>query len=93
MTKEFSSFNECYKYVMDNDLYDSGKKITIIYSQDNWNKPFTEIQRTYETDTNQKYFNVNACGCSLFGNCLDGTDLGVRLDWYNWKAEKVFLHM
>lgn len=91
--KEFSSLSALSEYVYNNDLYDTHKKITIIYSKDNWEKPFTKTQRTYETDTDQKYFNVNACGCSLFGNCLDGTDLGVRLDWYNWKAEKVILHI
>jgi len=26
-------------------------------------------------------------GCSLFGDCLDGYDLGVRLDYYNWKID------
>lgn len=88
---EFKNFSDCYEYVINNNLYDSGKKITIIYSKDNWNKPFTETQRTYITNTDQKYFNVNACGSSLFGDCLDGTDLGVRLDWYMWKAEKVIL--
>lgn len=90
---EFQNVSNLYDYVCKNKLYEKDIKITIIYSQDNWNKPFTETQRTYETNTSQKYFNSNMCGTSLYGNCLDGTDLGVRLDWYNWKTEKVILHM
>lgn len=90
---EFKNVLELHDYVYQNKLYEKDVKITIVYSKDNWNKSFSEMQRTYTTNTEQKYFNPNMCGCSLFGNCLDGIDLGVRLDWYNWQAEKVILHI
>ena len=90
---EFKNTSELYDYVMTHNLFGQGKKITIIYSQDNWNKPYTEVQRTYTTNTDQKCYDVDACGTSMFGDCLDGTDLGIRLDWYRWKAEKVILHI
>ena len=90
---EFKNVLSLHDYVYQNKLYEKDVKITIVYSKDNWQKPFTEIQRTYETNTKQKYFIPNMCGASLFGNCLDGIDLGVRLDWYNWQVEKAILHI
>lgn len=90
---EFKNLFDLSDYVYKHKLYESDNKITIIYSQDNWQKSFTETERTYKTDTEQKYFNPNMCGISLFGNCLDGKDLGVRLDYYNWKVEKIILHI
>lgn len=90
---EFQNVLALHDYVYQNKLYEKDLKITIIYSKNNWNKPFAEIQRTYQTNTMQKYFNPNMCGCSLFGSCLDGIDLGVRLDWYNWQVEKAILHI
>ena len=35
------------------------------------------------------YFREGKISNSLFGDCLDGKDVGIRLDWYNWTIEKV----
>mgnify|MGYP003441295885 CR=1 FL=1 len=58
------------------------KKAVIVFSQDSFNKEFSETARSYRILSDAKYFNADCIGSSLFGDCLDGTDNGVRLDWY-----------
>lgn len=54
----------------------------IVFSAENWPKTYSEKSRTYEVHSDNKAFRPNANSCSLFGSSLDGTDQGVRLDWY-----------
>lgn len=64
----------------------------IIFDSSNWaNRNFTEQERTYRVSSDAKYFDYEKCGSSLFGNCLDGKDLGVRLDLYKWKVEDIII--
>jgi hypothetical protein len=69
----------------------------IVFTQDSFSKPFTERERSYQTDNDQKAFLPNQCSNSIFADCLDGMDLGVRLDWYMhddktpWKVEYCYL--
>lgn len=58
------------------------KKAVIVFTEDSFNKFFTEEERSYEITSDNKYFNADMNGTSLFGNCLDGKDDGVRLDIY-----------
>lgn len=39
-------------------------------------------ERSYKVSSDAKFFDPQMIGNSLVGNCLDGKDLGVRLDWY-----------
>jgi hypothetical protein len=32
-------------------------------------------------------------GSSVYGDCLDGVDLGVRLDWVAWKIERCYFEV
>ena len=61
---------------------DSWEKAVIIFAPESFNREFSEIERSYEVYSDAKYFDANMGGSSLFGNCLDGKDNGVRLDWY-----------
>lgn len=68
----------------------------IVFKQESFTKPYTETQRSYKTDSDQKAFLSNMIGSSLFADCLDGTDSGVRLDWYmhgkdGWEVEYCYL--
>ncbi|PHE64288.1 hypothetical protein COF68_05450 [Bacillus toyonensis] len=54
----------------------------IVFKQESFSKEFNETQRSYEIKRDSKYFNPMMGGSSLFGNCLDGKDDGVRLDWF-----------
>ena len=71
------------------DRQDEFEYVDITYLQENFDKEFTEIQRTYRVYSENNYFDSEKISTSIFGSCLDGTDDGVRLDWYNWKIEKM----
>lgn len=68
----------------------------IVFTEDSFDKPYTEQQRSYQIQNDSKMFFPSMIGKSLSGDCLDGTDLGVRLDWYmggkdGWKVEYCYL--
>ena len=64
----------------------------IVFNQSNWpNHPFTEEQRSYRVSNANRQFQDGKISNSLFGDCLDGKDLGVRLDWYNWSVEFCYM--
>lgn len=65
-------------------------KALITFKSDNWpDKDYTEVERTYRVSSRNKYFDSNMGGTSLFGDCLDGVDNGVRLDHYKWRVERI----
>lgn len=67
----------------------------IIFTMDSFDREYLEDSRTYRISSNNKAFLPNANGYSIYANCLDGLDSGVRLDWYmeaegiknGWKIE------
>jgi hypothetical protein len=65
------------------------KEAVVVFTEDSFKKPYTELERSYKISSGDKYFDGNMGGNSLFGNCLDGTDLGVRLDIYIYEGWKV----
>ena len=51
-------------------------------------------QRSYRIYSNANYFDPSKIGNSLFGDCLDGKDSYVRLDWYihdSWEIDYVYI--
>lgn len=62
----------------------------IVYKQSNFEEEFSETERSYRVRSDNKLFLSGMLGRSLFGNCLDGKDMGVRLDWYNWEVERIY---
>lgn len=69
----------------------------IVFKASNWPKTeYTEAERTYITDSDQKGFGLGCCSNSIFASCLAPyTDQGVRLDWYmqpyvpdGWEVER-----
>ena len=71
----------------------------IIFTEDSFNKPYSLFSRTYRISSDNKAFWPNMGGYSIFGYCLDGTDQGVRLDYYmaeerdinGWKVEDCYI--
>jgi len=71
----------------------------IIFTEDSFAKPYPLLSRTYRFDSDNKAFWPDMGGYSIFAYCLDGTDQGVRLDWYmeeegnigGWKVEDCYI--
>lgn len=72
----------------------------IVFSQDSFRKEFSERDRTYYVSSDNKAYQAHKGGYSIFANCLDGKDLGVRLEQYmaeelggqnGWKVERCYI--
>lgn len=59
----------------------------IVYKASNWEKHYTEKERSYMVFNTANYFNPMKHSLSLVGNCLDGNDDGVRLDLQDWDID------
>lgn len=74
------------------EFYDKENKYALItYNQSNFDKEYNEISRTYLISSDNRCFQGGKIANSLYGSCLDGTDVCVRLDNYNWKIEKIVI--
>ncbi len=72
----------------------------IVFTEDNFAKKYPLLSRTYRINSDEKVFWPSMAGYSLFGYCLDGTDWGVRLDYYmeeerantgGWRVEDCYI--
>ncbi len=71
----------------------------IIFTEDSFKQKYPLLSRTYSFSSDNKAFWPNMGGYSIFAYCLDGTDQGVRLDWYmeeegnpdGWKVESCYI--
>ena len=59
----------------------------IVYKQENFEIEYSEESRSYRVSNANRKFQKNKNANSLFGDCLDGTDNAIRLDWYDWTVE------
>ena len=59
----------------------------IVFTEDSFREPYSLESRTYEVSSNNKAYQPNMGGYSIFGTSLDGSDYGIRLDRY-MTAEK-----
>ena len=62
-----------------------------VFKQSNWDKEYSELSRSYRVYNNNRAFQPNKIAHSIYSYCLDGTDDGVRLDWYNWAVEYCYM--
>lgn len=78
-----------------------GEELTahIVFTVDSFMKEYPLLSRTYVVSSNNKAFRPNMGGYSIFGDSLDGTDCGVRLEQYmvaegniqGWKVEYCYI--
>ena len=54
----------------------------IIFTENSFDEQYPLLSRTYRVSSDNKGFMPNMFSRSIFACCLDGTDQGVRLDWY-----------
>ena len=59
----------------------------IVFKQSNFKQEYSEESRSYESYSDQWGWDYDKLGNRRSGNCLDGTDNGVRLDYYDWDIE------
>lgn len=88
----FSELTEAfYKHNEVNNASFVNKNIltgVIVFKNGPWfKKEFTEIERSYSFSSNNKFFVPCMCGNSIFADCLDNTEHGIRLDAYFGKWE------
>ena len=69
----------------------SWEKAVIVFKQENFKNHFTEKERSYEICNGQWGLDSSKMGSCIIGNCLDGKDIGVRLDSYNWKIDYCYI--
>lgn len=67
-------------------------KGVVVFKEESFDEHYSEKSRSYSVYSSAKYFRSEMCGTSLFGDCLDGSESGVRLDWYMrgdkpWKVD------
>lgn len=67
------------------------RSAVIVYSAHNWTKHYNVQSRSYRVYNSNRMFQAGKLANSLFGYCLDGSDLGVRLDWYKWAVEYCYM--
>ncbi len=80
LCKAMWKFNEEHGYTTKGN--EKKLKGVVVFAKESWNKPYTEIQRSYEFTSDNKAFLARQSSNSIFANCLDGSDDGVRIDWY-----------
>lgn len=59
----------------------------ITFTSDSFTKPYSETGRTYVISSDNKAFQSDCGGYSIFASCLDGLDENIRLEAY-MKEEK-----
>lgn len=84
----YSEFcSEMYKWNASHNEDKAEKFGVIVYKQSNFKNEYSEESRSYRVHNANRTFQKDKIANSLFGDCLDGTDNGVRLDWYKWTVE------
>jgi hypothetical protein len=72
----------------------------IVFTEDSFDKPYPIEARTYVVSSQNKAFQPNMGGYSIYGSSLDGSDKCVRLENYmeaergghgSWKIEKCYI--
>jgi len=64
-----------------------------VMTPDSFDREYDEEGRSYRFNNYNKAF-LPMTSSSIFSSCLDGTDDGVRLDWYvgqQWHVERVYV--
>lgn len=91
---EFITFDELREKLREAEK--RGEHITgiIVFTKDSFKKNYTAEERSYRVSSDNNAFKIGKISNSIYGDCLDGKDLGVRLDLYmydGWKVEKCYI--
>lgn len=83
---------------------DEGRHITgyIVFTEDSFTKPYSLEARTYIVSSENKAYQPNMGGYSIFGSSIDGSDINIRLEAYmrdekggtdGWKVERCYMYL
>ena len=95
LTKAMWNFNKEHGYTTKGN--EKSLKGVVVFTEDSFSAPYTEKERSYRFTSDNKAFLPNQLSNSIFADCLDYTDLGVRIDIYMhdekypWKVEYCYL--
>lgn len=72
-----------------NKCHETGNHRTavIVFKQSNFTQEYSEESRSYRSYSDQWGWDYSKLGNCRLADCLDGTDNGVRLDYYDWEVE------
>lgn len=73
--------------------------VVVFKQHPKWKREFSEKERSYKVYGDNKFFYDNMISTSIWADALEGTDKGVRLDWYmfhetdenRWKVDYCYL--
>lgn len=95
LEKAMWKFNEEHGYTTKGN--EVVQEAVVVFTENSFNRPYTEKERSYMFSSDNKAFLPNQLGYSIFADCLDEKDLGVRIDWYMrddknpWKVDYCYL--
>ena len=90
MTKAFWKHNEVNNILVKGMDKDPLKGV-VVYKASNWDQEYSLESRSYVVSSDNKAFIDGQISNSIFASNLDGTDVGVRLDWYRWEVDYCYL--
>jgi len=73
------------------------KHAVVVFKPESFNKPYSEVERSYRFSSDNKAFKSWCIGYSIFADCLDNIDKGVRIESYmrdgepNWVPDYCYL--
>lgn len=67
--------------------------VVVIANGPYWDKEYPLEARSYVISHNANWFKAGLISKALYGTSLDGSDVGVRLDWYfdEWEIEYCYI--
>ena len=68
-------------------------RCVVVIDSSTWEVEYPLESRSYEFRSDEKFFLPQMMGRSIYADSLDGSDTGVRLDWYlsEWKIEDCYI--
>lgn len=96
------SYGELVSKFREAERKSDGKHLTgyVVISEESFNEPYPVESRTYEISSDNKAFQPNMGGYSIYASAIDGSDPMVRLERYlaaekggadGWKIERCYL--
>lgn len=87
MKKQRMSWRELSDYLCE---HHEAKGVVVFKQHPKWKMEFSEEERSYIVDGNEKFFYNNMISTSIWASNIPNTDRGVRLDWYMFHEEQEY---